>query len=302
LGPFGDGRVLRRRDERGHVKGRAAERSHREDEADEKDEAADAEEDRDRPGRADAAFTVTEDPDHEKGRDEGEFVEGVEEKEIGRGEGSDRTAPDEEKREVVKTGTALDRRFLRRHKNRGDEDEGGEEHEDEADAVDSKSEAQFRKAWHFEERAGARELHSALLTGVEVDGAVGREEEHEHRSSQRGEAGGRPEADGERGEERQEDEEFKSAHDERGRKIRSEEEVEDHRDHGDAEEEGVRLHVAGIEDAEDGPSGESGHGGETGHERIDEEAIGEVESLGHGILEDADETKVEFVDLELVAE
>ncbi len=56
---------------------------------------------------------VTENPDHDKGGDQGQLVEGVEEEEVRRGEGPEGSPADKEEGEIVELCTALDGRFER---------------------------------------------------------------------------------------------------------------------------------------------------------------------------------------------
>ena len=133
------------------------------DQSEQEDEAAEGEIDGDFPGDA-LAFARTPDADEEEGRDEGEFVEGVEEEEVDRGEGADGSGRNEKQARVEHAGGFFD---LRCDPDSGEGDERGEEEQHHAQSVGPEREAD---AVGGEEGVLADELESADLK------IVGREE------------------------------------------------------------------------------------------------------------------------------
>ena len=169
--------------------------------ADEQDEAAEPEIDRNFPRRR-VPLAAAPNTDEQEGRDEREFVEGVEEEEIDRGKRARGSGGDEEQARVVERLTLFD---LRRDPDRGERDDAGEQQHEHAEAVhaDEVVQVPFRR-----DGRGGEKLKASLrfVVGQEREK---REQELRGRRPERGLARRRAEQDAERGEQWDEDDEAK---------------------------------------------------------------------------------------------
>jgi hypothetical protein len=106
------------------------------DQPEQQDEAAESEIDGHFPSDA-LAFARSPDTDEQKGRNEGEFVEGVEEEKIDRSERANRAGRDEKQARIEHTGELFD---FRRDPDGGEGDECGKKDKDEAESIRAKRE------------------------------------------------------------------------------------------------------------------------------------------------------------------
>ncbi len=165
-------------------------------------ETAEREINRDLPGRG-AAISTAPDSDKQERRDESQFVEGVEEKQIKRSEGTDRAAGDEKQTGIERFFMFLD---LTRKPNCRDRDDRRQQHHDQAQAIETKGkrEVPFRQ-----NRPRADILESLVARWVESNKCQNRQRERKQGSKQRGFPGGKTERDQKRRDERRKNDEIK---------------------------------------------------------------------------------------------
>ncbi len=290
--------------QRGEVEGElfaAAELKHDPGKSGEQDEAACAEIDGGFPGNGFAVLVIamTVVGDHEEGGDEREFVEGVEEEDVGAKEGSEGSTGDQLGGDVVDAG--LVRADL---PDGGKGDKRGEQGEDERDTIRSDGEGDGGVVQHD---AGAFIGKACLASGSGFE--LPDEAEDDQQIQDSGADGGGTsrgtEPDREGGEQGQEDDDFEGTHS--GRRSMThlgqdeDGEVDDEQETC-TEEEGVALEVAAGEHTSGGAEALGRKGGEAGEDAIDENALQSGDDPGDAVLEDFHEHGVEFIEVELVSE
>ena len=130
------------------------------DQTDQQHETAYRQIDRDLPSGGHPVFPVPPDTDQQKGRDQGQLMKGVKEKEIERDERSDGTSRDKEQAGVERVFTLLN---LGSNPNRGQRDQRGEQHHHQAQSVQPDQELQIQRGDDVEERMVERGAVSDAL-------------------------------------------------------------------------------------------------------------------------------------------